>query len=137
MLILTSKLTFAKWGYQAVREGGRPEWEAISRIAAKPKNPFQGVSAMRAMGASKDLKLADETFEFILNEARDQDTFYYAGGLQRNYLTRKFVAQKFKEHFATVRICFFDVGSRLRWLTCFGFVVPEALLWQLWAYPMD
>ncbi len=85
-----------------MREGGRPEWEAVRRIASKPKNPFQGLSAMRAMGASKDLGLADETFDFVLNDARDQDTFYYAGGLQRNYATRKFVAQKFKEHFATV-----------------------------------
>ena len=76
----------------------------MRRVASKPKNPFQGLSAMRAMGASKDLKLAEETFDFILNEARDQDTFYYAGGLQRNYATRKFVAQKFKEHFATVGI---------------------------------
>ena len=90
--------------HQAVREGGRPEWEAVKRVALAPKNPYQGLSAMRAMGASKDLGLAEETFQFILNEARDQDTSYYAGGLQRNYLTRKFVAQKFKEHFATVRI---------------------------------
>ena len=88
--------------HQAVREGGRPEWEAVKRVALAPKNPYQGLSAMRAMGASKDLGLAEETFQFILNEARDQDTFYYAGGLQRNFLTRKFVAEKFKEHFATV-----------------------------------
>ncbi len=58
---------------------------------------------MRAMGASQDLGLAEETFQFILNGARDQDTFYYAGGLMNNFATRRFVAEKFKEHFATVR----------------------------------
>ena len=85
-----------------MQEGGRPEWEAVKRMAAKPKNPFQGLSAMRAMGANKDLGLAEETFTFILNEARDQDTFYYARGLHMNFATRRFLVEKFKEHFATV-----------------------------------
>ncbi|KAI1788458.1 peptidase family M1-domain-containing protein [Ganoderma leucocontextum] len=99
----------------AVREGGRPEWEAVRRIASQPKNPSQGLSAMRAMGASKDLGLAEETFDFILNDARDQDTFYYAGGLQRNYVTRKFVAQKFKEHFATFQKRYAGNFGLIRW----------------------
>ncbi|TBU29067.1 peptidase family M1-domain-containing protein [Dichomitus squalens] len=99
----------------AVREGGRSEWEAIKRVVLAPKNPYQGLSAMRAMGASKDLGLAEETFQFILNEARDQDTFYYAGGLQRNFVTRKFVAEKFKEHFATFEKRYAGNFGLIRW----------------------
>lgn len=57
---------------------------------------------MQAMGASKDLKLAEATFQFIMTEARDQDTFYYAGGLMRNPATRRFLATKFKENFPAV-----------------------------------
>ncbi|KAI0695406.1 peptidase family M1-domain-containing protein [Cerioporus squamosus] len=60
----------------------------------------KGLSAMRAMGATQDLSLAEETFKFILEDARDQDTFYYAGGLMRNFATRRFLAEKFKEHLA-------------------------------------
>lgn len=37
-----------------------------------------------------------------MTEARDQDTFYYAGGLMRNPVTRRFLANKFKENFAAV-----------------------------------
>ncbi len=57
---------------------------------------------MQAMGASKDLKLAEATFQFIMTEARDQDTFYYAGGLMRNPATRRFLATKLKENFPAV-----------------------------------
>ena len=96
-----------------MRYGGRPEWELVRNIAVKPKNPSQGLSAMRAMGASQDLGLAEETFKFILNDARDQDTFYYAGGLMRNFATRRFVGEKFKEHFATVSLMILRPPFRL------------------------
>ncbi|KAI0747687.1 peptidase family M1-domain-containing protein [Daedaleopsis nitida] len=99
----------------AVKEGGRPEWEAVRSIASKPKNPSQGLSAMRAMGASKDLALAEETFKFILDEARDQDTFYYARGLQMNYGTRRFLAAKFKEHFDTFQKRYSGNFGLIRW----------------------
>ncbi|KAI0713398.1 peptidase family M1-domain-containing protein [Earliella scabrosa] len=105
----------------AVEEGGRPEWEAVKRMAAKPKNPFQGLSAMRAMGANKDLGLAEETFTFILNEARDQDTFYYARGLHMNFATRRFLVEKFKEHFATFEKRYAGNFGLIRWTEiCFG-----------------
>ncbi|RDX52652.1 hypothetical protein OH76DRAFT_1553921 [Lentinus brumalis] len=99
----------------AVRKGGRAEWELVRNIAAKAKNPSQGLSAMRAMGASQDLGLAEETFQFILNGARDQDTFYYAGGLMNNFATRRFVAEKFKEHFATFEKRYAGNFGLIRW----------------------
>ena len=99
---------------QGVREGGQAEWEAVKAIASKPKTPRHGLGAMRAMGASRDMGIAEQTFQYILHEARDQDTFYYAAGLRDNLLTRRFVADKFKEHFDAVsnRERKFDGGLR-------------------------
>ncbi|CDO74865.1 hypothetical protein BN946_scf185004.g15 [Trametes cinnabarina] len=99
----------------AVQEGGQGEWEAIKRIAAKAKNPAQGLAAMRSMGASKDLNLAEKTFDFIMNEARDQDTFYYADGLMRNFVTRRFVANMFKEHLAAFQKRYAGHFGLIRW----------------------
>ncbi|KAI0781326.1 leucyl aminopeptidase [Trametes elegans] len=99
----------------AVQEGGRPEWEAVKRIAAKAKNPSQGLSAMRAMGASRDPALAEATFAFIMDGARDQDTFYYAGGLARNFATRRFLADKFREHFAAFEKRYAGNFGLIRW----------------------
>ncbi|OBZ75470.1 Aminopeptidase 1 [Grifola frondosa] len=50
-------------------------------------------------GASEGIDLAAETFRFILTDARDQDTFYYFYGLQRNFKTRRYLATAFKEHY--------------------------------------
>ncbi|KAL1947448.1 hypothetical protein VTO73DRAFT_14409 [Trametes versicolor] len=105
----------------AVQEGGKEEWEAVKRIAIKAKSPSQGLSAMQAMGASKDLSLAEATFEFIMTEARDQDTFYYAGGLMRNPATRRFLAIKFKENFPAFEKRYAGNFGLIRWTeTSFG-----------------
>ncbi|KAI0373350.1 leucyl aminopeptidase [Pilatotrama ljubarskyi] len=98
-----------------VQEGGQPEWEAVKRIAAKAKTPSQGLAAMRSMGASKDLNIAEDTFKFIMTEARDQDTFYYAGGLMRNFVTRRFLANKFKENFAAFEKRYAGNFGLIRW----------------------
>lgn len=101
-----------------MQEGGKEEWEAVKRIAIRAKSPSQGLSAMQAMGASKDLSLAEATFQFIMTEARDQDTFYYAGGLMRNPATRRFLATKFKENFPAVshrKIALVPVVQQTHW----------------------
>ncbi|KAI0668551.1 leucyl aminopeptidase [Trametes maxima] len=104
-----------------VQEGGRPEWEAVKSIAAKAKNPAQGLAAMRSMGGNKDMALAEETFKFIMTEARDQDTFFYAGGLARNRATRHFLAEKFKENFAEFERRYSGNFGLIRWTqTSFG-----------------
>ena len=43
--------------------------------------------------------LAEETFQFALTGVRDQDIPRCLVGLQRNPLTRKFLAERVKEHF--------------------------------------
>ncbi|TBU53789.1 hypothetical protein BD310DRAFT_937381 [Dichomitus squalens] len=82
-----------------VGEGGRPEWEYAKQLASNPKNPAQGVAALYAVGASKDLGLAEETFQFALTGVRDQDIPRCLSGLQQNPLTRKFLAERVKDRF--------------------------------------
>ena len=57
------------------------------------------MAALYALGASKDIGLAEETFQFALTGVRDQDIPRCLVGLQRNPLTRKFLAERVKEHF--------------------------------------
>ncbi|KAF9813474.1 hypothetical protein IEO21_05581 [Rhodonia placenta] len=83
----------------AVRCGERKEWEAVKRIVQKPKNPAYGTSAMIAMGHTSHLELAEETFQCILNESRDQDLIFYLDGLSTNRKTRRFLATAFMRHY--------------------------------------
>jgi len=83
----------------AVREGGREEWEAVRSIARKPKNPASGVAAMSCMGSTRDIELAKATFQYMMTEARDQDVYYFFGGLQANIFTRRYLAEAFKENY--------------------------------------
>lgn len=84
----------------SVREGGRAEWEAVKEIAKKPKNPSAGTDAMIGLGFSLDL--AQETFDFMLTEARAQNMFYFFIGLSQNSKTRRFLVKAFKDNFAAL-----------------------------------
>lgn len=86
-----------------MREGGREEWEAVRSIARKPKNPASGVAAMSCMGATRDIELAKATFQYMMTEARDQDVYYFFGGLQANIVTRRYLTEAFKENYDKVR----------------------------------
>ncbi|KAM5543145.1 hypothetical protein V8D89_003019 [Ganoderma adspersum] len=82
-----------------VQEGGRPEWELAQEVASSPRSPSQAVASLTALGASKDLALAEETFQFARTEVRDQDIHRCLFGLQRNSLTRQFLAERVKSYF--------------------------------------
>lgn len=56
-----------------------------------------------ALGANPDRRLIDETFEYIMTKARDQDVIYYYGGLGNNPKARKLVAEFFKDNYDAVR----------------------------------
>ncbi|KAI0779918.1 peptidase family M1-domain-containing protein [Fomes fomentarius] len=99
-----------------VQEGGRSEWDFIKSIAQHPKSPAQGVAARRALGASKDGTLAEATFDYILNEARIQDVNIISRGLQRNPRTRKFLAEKVKEHFDVLLNRYEGTFNLARWI---------------------
>ncbi|THG98505.1 hypothetical protein EW026_g3702 [Hermanssonia centrifuga] len=83
----------------AVRHGGRLEYEAVKRILKKPKTPTSGISAMHAMCAVEDPILIQETLEFLLIDARDQDVIYFFEGLQANHKTRRTLLQFFRENY--------------------------------------
>ena len=99
-----------------MQEGGKREWDRIKELAVKPKNPAQGMAAMLALGATQDLALAEKTFQFMVNEAQDQDVLFVARGLQTNYKTRKFLARRTKEEFATLEKKYSGTFTMARWI---------------------
>ena len=77
-------------------------WEFVKQIAQNPRNAGQGLSAMLALGVTKDPALAQATFDFIFDGARTQDVVTYARGLQRNFSARKLLAEQTKIHWAKI-----------------------------------
>lgn len=57
-----------------------------------------------AMGATEDPELLQETFQFILNKARDQDVVYFFRGLAVNPKARRPLVQFFKNEYEKVNI---------------------------------
>jgi aminopeptidase 2 len=51
------------------------------------------------MGATEDPELMQETFQFILSRARDQDVVYFFRGLSANHKTRRPLVQFFKQEY--------------------------------------
>lgn len=78
------------------------------------------MAARRALGASKDRALAEATFDYILNEARIQDVNIISRGLQRNPRTRKFLAEKVKEHFDVLVKRYEGTFNLARWIEVSG-----------------
>lgn len=56
-----------------------------------------------AMCDSRDPKLINETLEYIMTKARDQDVLYFIAGLGRNTLDRRIVVEFFKNNYDAVR----------------------------------
>jgi aminopeptidase 2 len=83
----------------AVRTGGRREFDAIKQIHAKPRNPAQGIAAMRSLGASEDPALAQETLEYAMEHARDQDLVYFVSSITNNMKTRRVATNFFKDNY--------------------------------------
>ncbi|KAJ7134962.1 leucyl aminopeptidase [Mycena crocata] len=83
----------------AVKYGGSPEYEAILKIHDKPKTPTTLLSAIYAMGATRDEALLDRTFSFILTKSRDQDIVYFFRSLQVNPMSRRRLPEFFKENY--------------------------------------
>jgi aminopeptidase 2 len=58
---------------QAVRKGGRTEWEAMKKIFLKPAIPSARTHAIYAMTRTQDPALIEETFQFLMSEVKSQD----------------------------------------------------------------
>ncbi|TRM61760.1 peptidase family M1-domain-containing protein [Schizophyllum amplum] len=74
---------------QAVKNGGRAEFDKMKQVVQKPKTPTYGIAAMQAMCSSRDPKLLEEATQYALNDSRDQDVMYYFRGLQGNPAARR------------------------------------------------
>lgn len=56
------------------------------------------------MGATEDPELMQETFQFILSKARDQDVIYFFRGLSVNSKARRPLVHFFKDEYDNVNI---------------------------------
>ncbi|KZT24123.1 leucyl aminopeptidase [Neolentinus lepideus HHB14362 ss-1] len=84
----------------SVRYGGRKEYDAMKQIYQKPTTPTAGQAAIAAMSGVFDLELAKETLEFMKTQARDQDVVWFIGSLGSNHVTRRLMAQYFKNNYS-------------------------------------
>jgi aminopeptidase 2 len=65
---------FQKTAYvNAVRMGGRAEWEAAKKVFLHPPTPSARTHAMAALTATVNPGLIDETFKFLMTEVKSQD----------------------------------------------------------------
>ncbi|KAJ6487746.1 leucyl aminopeptidase [Mycena sanguinolenta] len=92
----------------AVRHGGRQEYDTVKALCRRPNNPAYQISAMQGLCAAADVELRDETFRFILSEARDQDIGYFIGGLVQNIKTRRRAVTFFLDNFDEIHERFKD-----------------------------
>jgi aminopeptidase 2 len=74
-----------------------------------------------AMGQSPDPKLIDETLEYILTKARDQDVVYFFGGLNKNSKDHRIVVEFFKKNYDAFYKRF-EGNFMLRYLVEYTFV---------------
>jgi len=99
----------------AVKYGGREEYEIMRKICDKPPNPSAAISAMLAMGATQDLKLIDETLEYITTKVRDQDVVNVFSGLAENHKARRILIDFYKKNY-DVLYKRFEGNSMMRYL---------------------
>ncbi|CDO74266.1 hypothetical protein BN946_scf184643.g6 [Trametes cinnabarina] len=78
----------------AVQEGGKREWDFLKSIAARASSPAHALAAISALGATRDMQLAEATFEYATTEARNQNIIYIFRSLQRNAPMRRWLAGK-------------------------------------------
>ncbi|OSD01301.1 hypothetical protein PYCCODRAFT_1445793 [Trametes coccinea BRFM310] len=83
----------------AVQEGGKREWDFLKRLASSTANPAQALAAHTALGATRDMGLAEATFRYATTEARDQDVLTFLKTLQRNVATRRWLGEKVMVNF--------------------------------------
>jgi hypothetical protein len=72
------------------------------------------------MGQSPDPKLIDETLEYILTKARDQDVVYFFGGLNKNSKDHRIVVEFFKKNYDAVRVHLTHMHSSALMSCCYS-----------------
>ena len=99
-----------------MQEGGKPAWEFVLGLAKQPKTPAQGLAALVALGATRDTALADATFAFAMEGARDQDAPYCARGLSRNHSMRRLLVKHVKANFDALEKRYVGTFGMVRWI---------------------
>ncbi|KAL4244429.1 Aminopeptidase [Abortiporus biennis] len=83
----------------AGRYGNREDFEALKALTLETNSPSKAWSAMHGTTAVQNINLAQETFDHILTNAREQDFVYYFHGFYLNYRTRQFFSDAFMQNF--------------------------------------
>ncbi|KIY51112.1 hypothetical protein FISHEDRAFT_71404 [Fistulina hepatica ATCC 64428] len=86
----------------AVRYGGVKEYQAMKEIIKNPITPSSKTAAILAMGCTNDPVLLRSTFDYILNEARDQDVMIFLTGFTLNPKNRRPLVEFFKSNYDTL-----------------------------------
>ena len=85
---------------QAVKHGGESEYEAVLRVYQNPATPTHKLSAMLALGATRDPALLHRTIEFLFsNNVKAQDYMYFFNALSNNPEGRRLLWNTVKERF--------------------------------------
>ncbi|KIO15900.1 hypothetical protein M407DRAFT_235051 [Tulasnella calospora MUT 4182] len=95
----------------AVRNGGRVEYETVKKVYKTPTTPSAKVSAMFAMTASKDKEIIEETLRFVLTDVQIQDITDFFSGAASNRESRRRIGEFFKENYDTLTNMFGGVFS--------------------------
>jgi len=83
----------------AVKHGGREQWEFVKAINEAGKTPTSRIAAIRALGHTQDLEIANETLDYMWTKARDQDSFYFFSGLSTNNKTKRLLRSYLFENY--------------------------------------
>ncbi|KAH8814520.1 leucyl aminopeptidase [Flagelloscypha sp. PMI_526] len=84
---------------QAVKLGGKDEYDAVFNVLANPKTPTAASAAMKAIGSAQDEKLMEQTYDYIFHKSRDQDVLYLFVGLEANNKFRRKSVEMFEANY--------------------------------------
>ena len=109
-----------------MKYGGRTEYDQVKAVVLKPKTPKFEIAAMAAMCAVRDPALAgkllkiltlarrafsdvlfffsfeEETWDYVMTKARDQDLYQFFRSFWENALMRRFLINKFRENYGVL-----------------------------------
>jgi len=103
----------------AVKYGGRKEYDVIKAIQEKPKTPSARMAAIRGMCYANDEALIQETWEYVMTKAKDQDWLYFFAGLSLNRETRRLLNKLFYENYEAI-FAKFAGNATLKYLVQYG-----------------
>ncbi|KAI0029430.1 peptidase family M1-domain-containing protein [Vararia minispora EC-137] len=87
----------------AVKHGGQEGYDAVYKIF-ESRHPVASlhIASIVGLGAAKDSKLLDRTFDAALNKARAQDVLYFFSGLSQNIDARRPLRDFFEKNYDTL-----------------------------------